>query len=129
MRSHKRVEIKVFSYFCLLMEGFGTVQIITDPDPGGPYIRILWIHIWHRIRNTACAVPIGHLKLTIIVIISMISKYHCALRIPGTLPHSPNKKMEPDRTPLSHVSEEITNFFLFLQSVQKNYSFPTEQGE
>jgi hypothetical protein len=41
IRSHKIVEIRVFlNFFCLLMEGSGprsgSVQIITDPDPGGP---------------------------------------------------------------------------------------------
>jgi hypothetical protein len=33
-RSHKRVEIKVFFLlFNLMMEGFESVQIMTDPDP------------------------------------------------------------------------------------------------
>jgi hypothetical protein len=37
LRSHKTVEIKDFrNRSCLLIEGFGSVQIITDPDPGGP---------------------------------------------------------------------------------------------
>jgi hypothetical protein len=36
-RSHKTVEIKGFSYFfCLIMEGSGSIQITTDPDPEGP---------------------------------------------------------------------------------------------
>ncbi len=32
--------------FCLLVEGFGSVQIIPDPDPR-PQKRILWIWIWN----------------------------------------------------------------------------------
>ncbi len=36
-RSHNVMEIKVFPYlFCLLMEGSGSLQKLTNPDPGGP---------------------------------------------------------------------------------------------
>ncbi len=43
MKSHKEVtkheKSRVFShYFCLMVEGSGSVQIMTDPDPGGPKI-------------------------------------------------------------------------------------------
>ncbi len=38
IKKSQSVELKVFSMFCLLMEGSGSgaVHIITDPDPGGP---------------------------------------------------------------------------------------------
>jgi hypothetical protein len=38
LRSHKRVEIKGFFCFCLSKEGSGSIQIITDSDPGGQKI-------------------------------------------------------------------------------------------
>ncbi len=37
LRIHKTVEIQVFLIFsCLLIEGSGSEQTITDTDPGGP---------------------------------------------------------------------------------------------
>jgi hypothetical protein len=37
LRSHKSIEIKDFiNFFCLFMEGSGSVQIITDPDLRDP---------------------------------------------------------------------------------------------
>jgi hypothetical protein len=31
----KIIKINIFLRFCLLLEGFGSLQIFTDPDPGG----------------------------------------------------------------------------------------------
>jgi hypothetical protein len=44
--SQKTVKIKGFLIFCFLMEGFGSVHKITDPDPGVETQKNL------RIRNT-----------------------------------------------------------------------------
>jgi hypothetical protein len=42
-RSYKIEEIDIFYFFCLLMEESGSVQIMTDLDPGDPKLGNLII--------------------------------------------------------------------------------------
>ncbi len=57
-RSHKTIEIKVFSYFCFLIEGSGSVQINYGSGCGSRRHKNIWFRILMRmrIRNTGVRV-------------------------------------------------------------------------